>query len=152
MIERLRLLHLDLLALPRMGKRMLMYIADAAMLPLLMLAAFMIRLDRGFFLPVDIWLLPAAAAVTIAILHLSGFYRMVIRFMGSGMAYSIVLSTLLASVVLAALAYMVPATATPVPCSLFLPCWPSCIWVAAVLLRVVICCGRPGAAPSASGW
>jgi len=113
MREQFRLLHLDLIAWPRMAKRLLMFFVDAAMLPLLMLAAFMIRLDSGFFLPVDIWLLPAAAVVTIAMLQLSGFYRMVIRFMGSEMAYSIVVSMVLSSAVLAALAFMVPAVATP---------------------------------------
>ena len=99
MREQFRLLHLDLIAWPRMAKRLLMFFVDAAMLPLLMLAAFMIRLDSGFSLPVDIWLLPAAAVVTIAMLQLSGFYRMVIRFMGSEMAYSIVVSMVLSSAV-----------------------------------------------------
>ena len=113
MRERFRLLHLDVIAWPRMAKRLLMFFVDAAMLPLLMLAAFMIRLDSGFFLPVDLWLLPAAAVATIAMLQLSGFYRMVIRFMGSEMAYSIVISMVLSSAVLAALAFMVPAVATP---------------------------------------
>jgi FlaA1/EpsC-like NDP-sugar epimerase len=113
MRERFRLLHLNLIAWPRMAKRLLMFFLDAAVLPVLMLAAFMIRLDHGFFFPVDIWLMPAAALVTIAMLYLTGFYRMVIRFMGSEMAYSIVVSMVLASAALAALAFMVPATATP---------------------------------------
>src|SRR5690554_6313055 len=113
MKEQFRLLHKDLIGWPRLAKRLLMFALDATMLPLLMLAAFMIRLDSGFFLPADIWLLPAAAVVSIAILYFSGFYRMVIRFMGSEMAYSIFGSMLLASALLAALAYMVPATQTP---------------------------------------
>lgn len=113
MKEQFRLLHKDLIGWPRLAKRLLMFALDATMLPLLMLAAFMIRLDSGFFLPADIWLLPAAAVVSIAILYFSGFYRMVIRFMGSEMAYSIFGSMLLASSLLAALAYMVPATQTP---------------------------------------
>ena len=97
MRERFRLLHLDLIAWPRMANRLPMFLLDAAVLPVLMLAAFMIRLGHVFFFPVDIWLLPAAAVVTIAMLYLTGFYRMVIRFMGSEMAYSIVVSMVLAS-------------------------------------------------------
>ena len=113
MRERLRLLHLDLLAWPRLAKRGLMLLADATALPLLMLAAFMIRLDRAPFLPVDAWLLPAAAVLTIAALHAAGFYRMVIRYMGAEMAVAIVAAVVLAAMALAALAYMVPAEAAP---------------------------------------
>lgn len=105
--------HLNLIAWPRMAKRLLMFAVDACALPLLMLFAFMIRLDRAFFIPVDVWLLPAAALVTITTLYVTGFYRMVIRFLGSSMAVTIVVGMLVSSGLLAALAFMVPAQATP---------------------------------------
>ena len=113
MKEQFRLLHLDVIAWPRWAKRFLMLATDATVLPLLMLAAFMIRLDRGPFVPADAWLLPLSALVTIAALYALGFYRMVIRFMGTEMALAIVLGVAMAMSVLAASAYMVPADATP---------------------------------------
>ncbi|MCB1838423.1 MAG: polysaccharide biosynthesis protein, partial [Alcanivoracaceae bacterium] len=113
MKENFLLFHLNLIAWPRMAKRLLMFFVDACALPLLMLLAFMIRLDKSFFIPVDVWLLPAAALVTITTLYVAGFYRMVIRFLGSSMAVTIVVGMLVSSGLLAALAYMVPAQATP---------------------------------------
>lgn len=108
-----RALHLNVIGWPRMAKRLLMLALDALALPVLLLLAFMIRLDRGPFLPVDWWLLLAAPLVTIPMLYLASFYRMVIRYLGSEMAYAIVVGMALASMALAALAYMVPAVATP---------------------------------------
>lgn len=108
-----RLLQLNLIGWPRLAKRLLMLSVDFLALPLLLLLAFMIRLDRGPFLPEDWWLLLAAPLATIPMLYLIKFYRMVIRYLGSEMAYTIVVGMLLASMILAALAYMVPAVATP---------------------------------------
>lgn len=109
----LRSLQLNLIGWPRIAKRLLMLSVDALALPVLLLLAFMIRLDRGPFLPADWWLLLAAPLVTIPMLYLASFYRMVIRYLGSEMAYTIVVGMLLASTTLAALAYMVPAAAAP---------------------------------------
>lgn len=108
-----RSLQLNLIGWPRMAKRLLMLSVDFLALPVLLLLAFMIRLDRGPFLPEDWWLLLAAPLVTIPMLYLIKFYRMVIRYLGSEMGYTIVVGMLLASMTLAALAYMVPAVATP---------------------------------------
>lgn len=108
-----RALHLNLIGWPRMAKRLLMLVLDALALPVLLLLAFMIRLDRAPFIPVDWWLLASAPLVTIPMLYLASFYRMVIRYLGSEMAYAIVVGMALASMALAALAYMVPAQATP---------------------------------------
>lgn len=113
MKARFRALHLGVIGWPRMAKRLLMLTVDALALPVLMLLAFMIRLDRGPFVPVDWWLLLAAPLVTLPMLYLASFYRMVIRYLGSEMAYAIVVGMMLASMALAALAYMVPAVAAP---------------------------------------
>lgn len=113
MKEYFRRRHLDMIAWPRFAKRILMLAVDAAALPVLLLLAFMIRLDRGPFIPADWWLLPAAALVTIPMLYLVRFYRVVIRFLGSEMVYTIVVGMALASMSLAALAYMVPGTTVP---------------------------------------
>jgi FlaA1/EpsC-like NDP-sugar epimerase len=113
MKAKFRALHLNVIGWPRVAKRLLMLSLDALALPALLLLAFMIRLDHGPFLPVDWWLLLAAPLVTIPMLYLASFYRMVIRYLGSEMAYAIVVGMVLASMALAALAYMVPAVATP---------------------------------------
>jgi FlaA1/EpsC-like NDP-sugar epimerase len=111
--SRFHRVHLDVIAWPRFAKRWLMLLVDGVALPLLVVLAFMLRLDRPPHIPEDSWLLPAASLVTLTVLYLLRFYRMVIRFLGSEMAYAIVAGMTLSSVALAALAYMVPAAATP---------------------------------------
>jgi FlaA1/EpsC-like NDP-sugar epimerase len=111
--SRFHLLHLNVLGWPRLAKRALMVLVDALALPVLVVLAFMIRLDTPPHVPADWWLLPAAALITVFVMYLLHFYRMVIRFLGSEMAYTIVVGMSLSSMALAALAYMVPAAATP---------------------------------------
>lgn len=106
-------IHVRLLGLPRIAKRLLMLGLDVMVLPMLVILSFMIRLDKPFHIPLDWWLPLAAPLVTIPVLYVARFYQVVIRYLGSEMAVSIMVGMSFASMALAALAYMVPAEATP---------------------------------------
>lgn len=98
-----------LVALPRRYKRLLMVLADGAVLPLLVMASLALRLDMSRAVPVDLWLLPAAPLVTIPLLWVFGVYHGMIRQPGGELMRGAALGSALGAMALSALAYMVPA-------------------------------------------
>ena len=106
-------LYNRLVSLPRSGKQQLMYGMDALALPCLMLLAYVIRLESGFALPQDWWLLILAPLITIPVLMTARLYRMVIRFAGYQLAIAIFLGVTLSSVLLWLLTSVQGSAATP---------------------------------------
>lgn len=113
MKEYLRLWHVKLLSWPRWAKKALMLTTDAIAFPVLLLVSYMLRLDIWPYIPQDLWMLVAAPLLTIPALYLIGIYNMVVRFVGSEMVIAITQGMLVASALLASLAYMVPAEFVP---------------------------------------
>lgn len=102
-----------LVSLPRPAKRCVMMATDAVFLPALMFLAFAIRL--GDFTPhlpslLLFWLAPAVA---LPLLYACGFYRAVVRFIGSEMAWCILASTTLTSIILSASVFMLRIDGVP---------------------------------------
>lgn len=106
-------LHTRLLAWPRTPKRVLMLGADALCLPLLLMIAYALRLDQPLGIPKDWFLLPLAPALTVSALWMTGYYRAMVRYLGSSQVWSVMGGVSVASVGLAAAAYMLQASATP---------------------------------------
>lgn len=113
MKEYLRIWHVRLLAWPRWAKKAVMITADAIAFPLILLFAYMLRLDIWPYVPEDLWMLAAAPALSIGILYMLGTYNMVVRFIGTEMAITIAQAMFVSSALLASLAYMVPAEFVP---------------------------------------
>ncbi len=111
--EYLRLWHVRVLAWPRWAKKAVMITADAIAFPVILLFAYMLRLDIWPYVPKDLWMLAAAPALSIAVLYMLGTYNMVVRFIGAEMAVTIAKAMFVSSALLAALAYMVPAEFVP---------------------------------------
>ena len=113
MKEYLRIWHVRLLAWPRWAKKAVMITADAIAFPLILLFAYMLRLDIWPYVPEDLWMLAAAPALSIGILYMLGTYNMVVRFIGTELAITIAQAMFVSSALLASLAYMVPAEFVP---------------------------------------
>lgn len=83
--------NLWLVGLPRSAKRVVMLATDAVALPLLMYLAFAVRLG-DWLPPVSdglLLMLGLAPVLALPLLYLAGFYRAVVRFLGSEMAWII---------------------------------------------------------------
>lgn len=104
----------------RWQKRAIMMIADALVLPLLLWGAYALRFSTLQPVVADSWLFPIAALTSVAMLYACGFYRSILRYLGSEAAWSIVTGMAASVVTLAAMSYMVPAE---VPRSIFVIYW-----------------------------
>ena len=104
----------------RWQKRGIMMIADALILPLLLWGAYALRFSTLQPLVHDTWLFPIAALTSVAMLYVCGFYRSILRYLGSEAAWSIVTGMSASVITLAAMSYMVPAE---VPRSIFVIYW-----------------------------
>lgn len=104
----------------RWQKRGIMMIADALILPLLLWGAYALRFSTLQPLVHDTWLFPIAALTSVAMLYVCGFYRSILRYLGSEAAWSIVAGMSASVITLAAMSYMVPAE---VPRSIFVIYW-----------------------------
>lgn len=104
----------------RWQKRGIMMIADALILPLLLWGAYALRFSTLQPVVDDVWLFPAAALISVAMLYVCGFYRSILRYLGSEAAWSIVTGMAASVITLAAMSYMVPAE---VPRSIFVIYW-----------------------------
>lgn len=120
-MDRFYQIQTTLLAMPRLLKQVLMILIDALVFPFIVVLAYSIRMDTWMYWPTDLWLLLAAPVITIGMLYSTSFYRVVVRYLGSETVWSVVISMSLATVALAALAYMVPAKF--VPRSVFVIYW-----------------------------
>lgn len=112
-MEHFRKLHSWLLSWPRSRKRTLMLTADALALPVILYLAHAIRLGEVSLGLANPWLLLAAPALTVPVLFFAGFYRAVVRYLGSEMVWGLAAGMTLASGLLAGFAYMLPAPGTP---------------------------------------
>ena len=104
----------------RWQKRVIMLTADGLALPLMLWMAYALR-----FSTVDVtiepwWLLPGAAVISVANLYICGFYRSIVRYLGSEAVWSIVIGMGCAVVTLAGTAYMMELL---VPRSVFIIFW-----------------------------
>lgn len=104
----------------RWQKRGIMMITDALILPLLLWGAYALRFSTLQPVVHDVWLFPAAALISVAMLYVCGFYRSILRYLGSEAAWSIVTGMAASVITLAAMSYMVPAE---VPRSIFVIYW-----------------------------
>ena len=104
----------------RWQKRGIMMITDALILPLLLWGAYALRFSTLQPLVQDTWLFPIAALTSVAMLYVCGFYRSILRYLGSEAAWSIVTGMSASVITLAAMSYMVPAE---VPRSIFVIYW-----------------------------
>src|SRR5690606_23484342 len=121
LMDRFYQIQTTLLAMPRLLKQVLMILIDALVFPFIVVLAYSIRMDTWMYWPTDLWLLLAAPVITIGMLYSTSFYRVVVRYLGSETVWSVVISMSLATVVLVALAYLVPAKF--VPRSVFVIYW-----------------------------
>ena len=104
----------------RWQKRGIMMITDALILPLLLWGAYALRFSTLQPAVHDTWLFPVAALTSVAMLYVCGFYRSILRYLGSEAAWSIVTGLSASVITLAAMSYMVPAE---VPRSIFVIYW-----------------------------
>ena len=104
----------------RWQKRGIMMITDALILPLLLWGAYALRFSTLQPVVDDFWLFPIAALTSVAMLYVCGFYRSILRYLGSEAAWSIVTGMAASVITLAAMSYMVPAE---VPRSIFVIYW-----------------------------
>jgi UDP-N-acetylglucosamine 4,6-dehydratase len=104
----------------RWQKRGIMMITDALILPLLLWGAYALRFSTVQPVVHDSWLFPVAALTSVAMLYVCGFYRSILRYLGSEAAWSIVTGMAASVITLAAMSYMVPAE---VPRSIFVIYW-----------------------------
>jgi FlaA1/EpsC-like NDP-sugar epimerase len=112
---RVNAFNIWLVGLPRSAKRWVMVTADAIALPLLMYLAFSIRLgDWPPSFSGDILLMLALVPViAIPLLYLAGFYRAVVRFLGSEMVWGILAAVSITALTLEATLYMGRAGGIP---------------------------------------
>ncbi len=104
----------------RWQKRGIMMIADALVLPVLLWGAYALRFSTLQPVVQDTWLFAIAALTSVAMLYVAGFYRSILRYLGSEAAWSIVTGMSASVITLAAMSYMVPAE---VPRSIFVIYW-----------------------------
>lgn len=101
-------LNFWLAGLPRWAKRWIMLTTDALALPMLMYLAFAIRL--GLWLPPlsshTILMLVLAPLISLPLLYLQGFYRTVVRFVGSEMAWIILGAATITALALGTILFM----------------------------------------------
>src|SRR5690606_8094753 len=72
--------------------------------------AFCLRFSDWSVIPSPWWLWPACALITPLVLYICGFYRSIVRYLGSEVAWSIVWGVGASVVILAAMVYMANAT------------------------------------------
>lgn len=107
--------NLWLVGLPRSLKRMVMLVTDALALPLMMYLAFAIRLGDWLPLLSDglLLMLVLAPLAALPLLTLAGFYRAVVRFLGSEMAWIILAVMTVTALVLGAALYLGQVAGVP---------------------------------------
>lgn len=98
--------------LSRMHKQVILVLLDLAVLPLLIMLSYALRLGHPPHIPVDWWMMPLAGLSTVLALYVAGFYRAVTRHFSSSQLGVIIGSVSVVCVLLAAAAFMVPAQYT----------------------------------------
>lgn len=109
-----------MLRFPRWQKSAIMLVADAVAIPMLLWCAYALRFSSTTPVILDPWLFPVAIVITLVALYSFGFYRSIVRYLGTEAAWAIGLGISAAVMALAALSYMVPAE---IPRSIFLIYW-----------------------------
>lgn len=71
-----------LIGLPRSVKQLLMVLADLAMLPLVFVLAYAVRVGDPLPTIAQPWLILMAPLLTIPFLYVAGLYRAVVRYLG----------------------------------------------------------------------
>ncbi len=107
------LIHKTLLSLPRGAKRAILWLLDLAFLPVAYLAAEILRFSRLPDMPYDWVVLVTVSAVTVAILQVMGFYRVVIRYLDASMFRSLLPGVGLSILLLYTMAYLDPSHNVP---------------------------------------
>lgn len=104
-----------LVGLSRPVKRLVMLTADALMLPLMMYLAFAVRLGEWEPIGTDaaVLLLVLTPVLSLPLLYAAGFYRAVVRFIGSEMAWVILGCTSVTALMLGTLLFMGQAEGVP---------------------------------------
>tara|TARA_R110001606_G_scaffold111327_1_gene237762 strand:+ start:820 stop:2859 length:2040 start_codon:yes stop_codon:yes gene_type:complete len=108
------------LGFSRWHKRIIMLLADAVAIPVLLWCAYALRFSSTDPVILDPWLFGGAIVTTLISLYAFGFYRSIVRYLGTEAAWSIGLGVSASVMSLAALSYMAPAD---VPRSIFLIFW-----------------------------
>ena len=110
----------SLVDIPRRMKRAIMVTVDATALPLLLWVAFALRFNT-FYVELSFSVLYLASPlIALPILYVLGFYRSVVRYLGSEAAWSILMGTSLTIISMAAMATLFDIA---VPRSVFLIFW-----------------------------
>lgn len=98
--------HKILLNLPRGGKRTILWLMDLAFLPVVYLAAEVLRFSRLPSLPYDWTMLVMVSVVTVTMLHFTGFYRSVIRYLDATIFRTLLPGVVLSILLLYTVAYL----------------------------------------------
>jgi FlaA1/EpsC-like NDP-sugar epimerase len=106
-------LHHYLLSLPRWAKRAILWGIDLAILPVCYLLAYMLRFSKLPAIPIDWHLLVIAPVLSVVALQLSGYYRVVIRYIDFNALKAIALGQGLAVMGLYTSAFLLQSTETP---------------------------------------
>ncbi len=112
-MEQVRQYHKWLVGLSRRAKQALMVSVDTLVLPVVLLLAFALRMGDPLPFIQHPWLLVAAPLLTIPFLIAVGFYRAMVRRLGTDSVFMIVAGVTLGAISLAASAYMFRAEGTP---------------------------------------
>ncbi len=105
--------HQFLLNLPRGVKRAILWLMDLTFLPVAYLVAKVLRFSRLPEMPYDWTVLVTVSVVTVAILQLTGFYRVVIRYMDPSIFRSLLPGIGLSILLLYTMAYIDPSHKVP---------------------------------------
>ena len=109
----LKHIHQPLLSLPRWAKRIILWTFDFASMPMLFLASYMLRFSHVPDFPMDRDFLILVPFITVLFLQLTGFYRIVIRFIDFSALNSIAWGLGFAVINLYILAYLAEPLNTP---------------------------------------
>jgi FlaA1/EpsC-like NDP-sugar epimerase len=112
-MDRFRSAHARVLAWPRGAKRALMLVVDGLAMPVLLYLAHAIRVGDLAWSFTNPWLLLAAPLITLPILYFAGFYRAIVRYLGSEMVWGVAWGMAISAGLLAGFAYMLPDAGTP---------------------------------------
>lgn len=109
----LKRMHQILLSLPRAVKRAILWLMDLSFLPLAYLVAEVLRFSRLPSAPYDWTVLITASVVTVGMLQILGFYRVVIRYLDASMFRSLLPGVGLSILLLYTMAYLDPSHKVP---------------------------------------
>ena len=112
-MEQFERYHHWLIGLPRFIKQLLMVFADLAVLPLVFVLAYAVRVGDPLPTIAQPWLVLMAPLITVPFLYVSGLYRAVVRYLGGEAAIAIFIGMTMAAVVLAATGSLLGLEGTP---------------------------------------